>query len=59
MVPPVELEISAQPHSTGCPPSTTATNETAGPKFKSFVRSSTFSCALSARSAVSEMAERP
>ena len=33
----------AQSHSTGCPPSTAATNKTAGPKFESFVRSSTFS----------------
>jgi hypothetical protein len=58
MVPPAELEISSHPHSTGCPPSTIATKETAGRKFKSLVRSSTFSCALSARSAVSEMAVR-
>jgi hypothetical protein len=27
LVPPVELEIPTQPHSTGCPPSTTATNK--------------------------------
>ena len=39
----------AQSHSTGCPPSTAATNKTTGLKFKSFVRSSTFSCALSAQ----------
>jgi hypothetical protein len=38
MVPTVELEIPTQPHSTGCRPSTTATNKTAGPKFKLFVR---------------------
>jgi hypothetical protein len=38
LVPPVELEIPTQPHSTGCPPSTTATNKTARPKFKLFVR---------------------